>query len=380
MTISHWQRNHTFTVPDIQTDVVVIGAGFMGLSTAWWITENSPGVKVTVIDRSRPGAGASGRNAGFLTKGSAFFYQELSRKWGKERAHEIFNYSATSLELVYHQVLKSSPEIKSEKTNSLTLTRSRELLADLPPELGFEWTTEIPSRIGQNFEGAFRTEPEYKVNPMELIQSLRKSLEARKVQVVESSGAYELFPDGVRTVMNTIRCKKVVIALNGYAPEFHRSFGEVIKPHRAQMLAIETTEDFEASSLFYDPAERVYWRKAGERAILIGGKRLLDAENEVSSFEKVSPLIQEGLESYARSVLNLGFKVIHRWSGIMGFTEHELPILTQVSAPLPAWFVGGFSGHGMGFGFHAGKEMSELVSGDRSESFFESFKKSSISL
>lgn len=380
MTISHWQRSHTFTIPDIQTDVVIVGAGYVGLSTAWWITENSPGVKVTVIDRSRPGAGASGRNAGFLTKGSAFFYQNLTKHWGQERALEIFRFAETSLELVNKNVLKSSPEIKAEKTSSLTLTRKKSELAELSSEFAFEWTEEIPSKLKSTYEGAFRTDPEYKLNPMELIGSLRKSLEARKVQIIESSGAYDLFPEGVRTVMNTIRCKKVILAVNGYAPEFHSAFAAHITPNRAQMLAIETEDEFDASSLFYDPAERVYWRKAGEKAILIGGKRLLDEKNEHGNFEKVSPLIQAGLEDYVKNVLKLNYKVIHRWSGIMGFTPHELPILTKVEAPIPTWFVGGFSGHGMGFGFHAGKEMSELVCGERKESFFQKFKDIKFSL
>lgn len=380
MTISHWQRSHTFTVPDTQTDVLIVGAGYVGLSTAWWITENYPGVKVTVIERSRPGAGASGRNAGFLTKGSAYFYQSLTKHWGSERALEIFRFAETSLELVNQNILQSSPEIKSEKTNSLTLTRKKNELADLSSEFGFAWTEEIPSKLKSTYEGAFSSAPEYKTNPMELIGSLKKSLEARKVQIIESSGAYALFTEGVRTLMNTIKCKKVILAVNGYAPEFHSAFASFITPNRAQMLAIETEDEFDANSLFYDPAERVYWRRAGEKAILIGGKRLLDEKNEIGNFEKVSPLIQEGLEDYVKNVLQLNYKVIHRWSGIMGFTPHELPLLTKVEAPLPTWFVGGFSGHGMGFGFHAGKEMSELVCGDRKESFFQKFKDVKISL
>jgi hypothetical protein len=281
---------------------------------------------------------------------------------------------------VNQQVLKASPEIKSEKTSSLTLARKKAELEKLSPDFGFEWTPEIPGRLTATYEGAFRSEPEYKINPMELIISLKKSLEARKVQIIESSAAYELFPDGVRTVMNTIRCKKVVLAINGYAPEFHKSFGTYIIPNRAQMLAIETEEELDAPSLFYDPAERVYWRKAGEKAILIGGKRLLDEKNETGIFEKVSPLIQNGLEDYIKNVLKLNYKVIHRWSGIMGFTEHELPLLTDVSAPLPTWFVGGFSGHGMCLGFHAGMEMSELVSGEKAKSFFSKFKNLKVSL
>jgi glycine/D-amino acid oxidase-like deaminating enzyme len=380
MTISHWQRSHTFTVPDIQTDILIVGAGYVGLSTAWWITEMSPGIKVTVIERSRPGAGASGRNAGFLTKGSAFFYQHLTQKWGKEKALEIFRYAETSLDLLNQNILKGSPELKAEKTSSLTLTRKKSELENLSADFRFEWTNTLPLKLAETYEGAFTSAPEYKINPMELIHTLRKNLEARKVQIIESSGAFELFPEGARTVMNTIKCKKVILALNGYAPEFHQAFSYFITPNRAQMVAIETEEDLEIPSLYYDPAERVYWRKAGDKSILLGGKRLLDEKNEAGDFEKVSPLIQEGLEKYVRDVLKLNYKVIHRWSGIMGFTEHELPLMTKVEASLPVWFVGGFSGHGMGMGFHAGKEISEMVCGEKDEAFFQKFFSPKISL
>jgi gamma-glutamylputrescine oxidase len=388
MTTSHWIRNHQFKNPDITTDIVILGGGYVGLSTAYWLSELKPDLKIVVLDRSHLGSGASGRNAGFLTKGSATFYKSLLEKWGPEKAHQLYQFGEESVQLVHQKILKSSPEIKFDKTTSLTLFQSEDLknkwqLKQFSPEkFGFQWKTveELPSSLKKSFHGAFENENEFRVNPVQILSSLRLSLEARKVQIIEHLSGFELRPEGVLTEYNTIKARQVVLALNGYLPEFHHHFKNWVRPCRAQMLAVELEDDIDSNSLHYDSPERVYWRKSSEKILLIGGKRVLDEKGEEGNFEKISPIIQAGLESYIHEQLEVRFKVLHRWSGIMGFTEHELPILTKLEGPLEAFAVGGFSGHGMGFGFKSGLEMAELVTGLKSRSFFDDFKDVKISL
>ncbi|KZS61744.1 NAD(P)/FAD-dependent oxidoreductase [Mycobacterium pseudokansasii] len=56
-------------IDDWPRSVVVVGAGIVGLSTAWFLQER--GVNVTVVDRDGVGAGASGGNAGWIAPGLA---------------------------------------------------------------------------------------------------------------------------------------------------------------------------------------------------------------------------------------------------------------------------------------------------------------------
>lgn len=146
------------------------------------------------------------------------------------------------------------------------------------------------------------------------------------------------------------------------------------------MMAVELEDDIDSNSLHYDSPERVYWRKASDKTLLIGGKRLLDEAGEVGDFEKISPLIQAGLESYLKNQLKLRYKIINRWSGTMGFTEHELPLITKAEAALDTYVIGGFSGHGMGLGFRSAQEMAELVTGKITKSFFDNIKTVKIKL
>jgi gamma-glutamylputrescine oxidase len=369
-------------------DVVIVGGGFIGLSTAYWISEFRPDLKIILLDRSQVGAGASGRNAGFLTKGSATFYKTLSKEWGHEKADHLKSFAEASLELLYQNILKSSPEIKFEKSSSLTLFQTEEAKSKWtessfnPESFGFNWldTKEIPEGLQGKFFGAYESGPEYKINPMQLLNTLRATLESRKIQVIENLSAFELTPDGVSTEYNRIKCNKVVLALNGYAPEFHKAFKGVILPRRAQMLAVELEDNLNSNALHYDSPERVYWRKTDDKTLIIGGKRLLDEANEEGDFEKISSKIQAGLEKYLEQQLQVRYKVIHRWSGIMGFTEHELPFITKLDSAMEAYLIGGFSGHGMGFGFKSAEEMAKRVIGKSTTSFFDPFKMVNLKL
>lgn len=383
MTTSHWLRQHSFTTPDITTDVLIIGGGYVGLSTAYWLTEYRPDLKITVLERRQCGAGASGRNAGFLTKGSAAFFKGLTSKWGHDKALSIYRFAEESLELVHQHILQASPEIKYERSSSMTLFQNEKQFQEWentefnPSEFKFEWREQekLPLPLQAKFYGAFENAPEYKVNPIQLLSSIKKLLLARKVQIIENVSAFEITKDGVQTEVNTIKAKQTVLALNGYFPQFSSLFKDIIVPRRAQMLAVELEEEFNCPSLHYDPPERVYWRKSQDKVLVIGGKRLLDEAGETGDFEKISPVIQRGLEQYLKEQLNLKYKVIHRWSGTMGFTEHELPLVSKVTAETETFIIGGFSGHGMGLGFRSAMDMAQLVTRQKNESFFSPFKK-----
>ena len=86
-----WQETATrpeAPLDDLQgpaaADVVVVGLGGAGLTAAAHLAR--AGLDVVALDRSGPGAGASGRNGGFLLAGLAEAHHEVARRLGRERA------------------------------------------------------------------------------------------------------------------------------------------------------------------------------------------------------------------------------------------------------------------------------------------------------
>jgi gamma-glutamylputrescine oxidase len=387
MISSFWSTQFSARTPEILTDILIIGGGYSGFSTAFWLSEIEPDAKITVLDRLSCGSGASGRNAGFLTVGSAAFYQSLCNKWGLEKAQSVLNFASQSIQLLHECILKSNSSIGFEKTSSITLFQNEDFLKSWkkdtfnPEDFNFSWKNSqaLPEPLKSFFCGGYEISSEFKINPLQLLHVMRKILEDRGVSILENNQGFELTSEGVRTSRNFIKSQKVILALNGYSAQFHSTFKDFVFPKRAQMLAARIDGGFHCPEMFYDPIEKVYWRLTNHGEILIGGKRNLDELGEVGEFEKVTPLIQNALEHYLDR-LGLKYHVTHRWAGIMGFTEHELPIIDRVYSPLETYFLGGFSGHGMGFGFLSGKEMAQFCLGLKKESFFNQFKKVDFSI
>ena len=77
------------------TDILIIGAGFYGLSSAWWMTRRRSGARIMVVDEGEFGSGASGRNgAGFRMQWGLDLNIQLSKESTAffENAAELLDY------------------------------------------------------------------------------------------------------------------------------------------------------------------------------------------------------------------------------------------------------------------------------------------------
>ncbi|MGH2510127.1 MAG: NAD(P)/FAD-dependent oxidoreductase, partial [Ktedonobacteraceae bacterium] len=76
-----------------------------------------------------------------------------------------------------------------------------------------------------------------------------------------------------------------------------------------------------------------------------------------------TPVVQQGLaQIFPRLFPQItGLHVTQRWAGLMAFTPDRIPIIDRVPGLAGAWFVGGFSGHGMPFGMLIGQMLAEAV-------------------
>src|SRR5690625_2380547 len=103
-TESYWAANSIKQVkrPKLEghkrSDVIIIGGGFTGLSTAYYLSKM--GVDVSVIEKQCVGWGASGRNAGMLTTGYKKSIQTLAKQGRMEQAEELLKMSVDCIELV----------------------------------------------------------------------------------------------------------------------------------------------------------------------------------------------------------------------------------------------------------------------------------------
>ncbi len=357
--------------------MVVVGAGITGLSLAYWVKEHRPEASVLVLDRAGVAAGASGRNAGFHTAGSVALFAQLAARDGVEEARRFWEFKQESLRLMRERLFSRFAACDFEFNGSATLYRSPEAMgadAAVMASLGIQTrelpTADLEAQGLRGFAGAWVIPEEGACHPVKLLRTLAEDLAARGVvfRMGESVGWMGVDGEGTRLTLErgSAHGKHVFLALNGYLGQLLPGLASWVRPTRAQMLSLHAPK-LKLHGNFYDPAHRVYFRRAGDH-LLVGGMRLLEEGTENSDFDKTTPIIQGALEHYARETLGLDMPVTARWSGVMGFTPGEVPYARAVPDLPHVTFVGGYSGHGMGAAFGTAHAAVRLWLGLASES------------
>ncbi|MEK6626274.1 MAG: FAD-binding oxidoreductase, partial [Bdellovibrionota bacterium] len=85
MSVSYWMDG-ALQSKRVNKDVVIIGGGIAGLSTAYWLAREDSSLKMAVVEKHHFGDGATGRNAGFITCGSVEHFNRLVSKHGAKEA------------------------------------------------------------------------------------------------------------------------------------------------------------------------------------------------------------------------------------------------------------------------------------------------------
>jgi gamma-glutamylputrescine oxidase len=369
MSSIYW--SHTPKTYSSHYDVIIVGAGYVGLSTSYWLKKEHPGLRIAIIEKDSIGSGASGRNAGFLTKGSLLFYTHLCEAWGEETALSLYQYAQDSINLAA-QELDLVKEVIATSTSSWTFVRSDSVLEkmrNLPSSIldKFVETDIKEAAVHQHslMKTAFVQNEEFSINPQRLLQLLEKKVKDLGVEFILGAQVQNIHSENtpqIETSFGKFTCDRLVLCTNGESyllPELKLD----IVPQRAQMLAMKLDTPVFASGLFYDPEQRVYFKFDKPGHLLIGGKRLVDAENENTSDTNVTAKIQDALYQYVREELKFSGERIASWAGTMGFTQTEIPYVGELNHLKSCYVAAGFSGHGMGWGFKTAHELSMQILG-----------------
>jgi glycine/D-amino acid oxidase-like deaminating enzyme len=86
------------------TDVLVIGAGYLGLSAALHLAE--AGIGVVALDAEAPGWGASGRNGGQIIPGLKYDPDELETMLGRERGERLWRFAGATADTLVDLVAR----------------------------------------------------------------------------------------------------------------------------------------------------------------------------------------------------------------------------------------------------------------------------------
>lgn len=383
MTRSYWlDTEANITSADLTTenhfDIIIVGSGIAGLSTAFWLEQKDPKLKIVIIDQGPFGGGASGRNAGFITCGSAEHFYKLSLQFGLTQATEIWKFSEANRELLKSHIFGDDFGcVDFSPTGSCTVAatdsdwqRYHELASTMQ-SVGIDVSlideTFLTEYYGvRNFSGAIQYAHDGVIHPVKLLNKIKSKLHRTKFILNSAvlSSVEETANSLVKLPGRNISSDKIIFCLNGFAGNLVPELKTLIKPQRGQIIVTEPLRKF-VQGPCYLTKHLCYFRQLPSGELLVGGFRNHDLEAENSDVDQISPKIQTALteftESYFKDIASV--KINYRWSGIMGFTPDNQMVIGRLPSHENSYAMAGCSGHGMGLSFHSAKVLVDSIYG-----------------
>lgn len=375
MSVSLWQRRAVGNTRSC--DVVVIGAGIAGLSAA--IELESKGVDTIVLESRAIGAGASGRNAGFLMRGAADNYAQAIDAWGRDRARHLWRWTEQNLEDLIALGIETLPSfgrtpsclIGADPAEEHQLRRSADLLRDdgFSVEIIGPGSGAPDDAVWMNGGATVGlvNPGDRVVSPVELVRLLAAELhttsviEGAEVGVIREESGHV----SIETSRGRVRASRVLVCTNAWAERLVPELHGMVEPNRGQMLALKPRDRSGAqlAYAYYLDHGSEYIRPGPDGAVVFGGARKYFADQEQCASESTSEAVQGKLESLAARLFPDGFDVSDRWAGVMGFSPDGLPLVGPVGSGR-VWVCVGFTGHGMSLGHRTARHAARAMLGE----------------
>ena len=388
---SYWQATTDPGVDDgvftgeAETDVVIIGAGYTGLSAAYYLRHNQ-GARVIVLEANRPGWGCSGRNGGFVTPSIGRLKpQDWITRFGTETARSLFNAALSSMATVREVIAEAESDCDMSSPGFLHVAHRANRLPALESQHQllrrvFEFETELLSAddlkrdwfSGKEAFGALRDPVSFAVHPLKLALGLLNLARQSGAKIFSASPVISWQRHGEYYTINTpsgsVRAYQVLMATNGYSTEglFPQIRGRILPVLSSIIVTRPMNPDekseaqFKTSDLIIDTRiVRPYYRRLSNDRIMFGCRGAL---RESSKYDR-------SVESNLLKLLTVKFPALKNitadyfWGGWVNVTYDFMPRIHRLSSEPGVVYAMGYNGSGVATAIQAGRWSASLLSG-----------------
>jgi glycine/D-amino acid oxidase-like deaminating enzyme len=380
-----------------EADVCIVGGGYTGLWTAYYLAGLRPGWRIVVLEAAFAGYGASGRNGGWVTAalpGSRARYARAAGGPAGVRALE--EALRGTVDEVGQVCAAESIDCDFTKGGTLAVATSPAQLARMRAGLAgirewgdgddvYQFLTRDETRARVNVAGVLGglyAPASARIQPAALVAGLAAAAERRGVEIYEATPASLIEPGGaaagavVRTKFGDVRARSVLRCTEGYTaalPGLRRA----LLPMNSHMVVTEPLSAAAWQEIGWDGCETLgdeahaymYAQRTADGRIALGGRgvpyRFASATDHLGRTDPstVTALTQV-LRRMFPSAASAGIE--HAWCGVLGVPRDWCASVTYHAASGTGW-AGGYTGHGVAAANLAGRTLADLVTGEKSE-------------
>jgi glycine/D-amino acid oxidase-like deaminating enzyme len=334
---------------DITADVCVVGLGGSGLAAVAEALDR--GLSVVGLDAGRVGAGAGGRNGGFLIAGPEEPLHTAIGLWGPQVAVALYRDTLAEIDRLHaalgdeviHRVgsirlagIPGEPESAEEAAD-----REREV-ADCVTQRAvlLEHGIEVQEYDGELGRGLYLPQ-DAAMQPARRVLGLAAQLGAARL--FEHSPATAVRAGAVLTAAGTVHAPVIVVAIDGRLELLLPQLADRVRSCRLQMAATAPLGPRLPCPVYgrwgYDYAQQL-----PSGAIAVGGGRDHFEALEWTTDDEPSAPVQEHIEHVAQRFAGQPAAITHRWAATVGFTADGRALCTPVAEGVVA--CGGYNGTG----------------------------------
>jgi glycine/D-amino acid oxidase-like deaminating enzyme len=373
----------------LEADVAIVGAGYTGLWTAYYLKRARPQLRIVMLEVQRSGFGASGRNGGWVTG----FFSGPARAYGRGAGHAGF----IELQRAMFETVDEIARVLDEQRIDADLVKGGHLAVALDSaqalrlrvrashlrELGVG-REDLRELSGDELQQRVRVAGAQlalfsphaaRVHPAKLVAGLGAAVERLGVTIYEQTAVREIRAGEARTALGNVRARWVVRATEGYTASL-RGMRRALAPMNSSMIVTEPLAasvweeiGWRGEEVLDDAAHVfVYLQRTADGRIAIGGRGVpyrfgsrTDGEGDTAraTVDSLRGKLQSMFPALA------GVQIDHAWSGVLGVARDWCPSIGADAHTGLAW-AGGYVGEGVAAANLAGRTLSDLLVDPRS--------------
>ena len=370
-----------------EADVVIAGAGFTGLWTAYYLKRAEPSLRIVVLEREVAGFGASGRNGGWVSgffsgprrnyegsRGQGFaalqraMFKTVDEVGGVLSEHDIdadfLKSGQLSVALNEAQAVRLRERVKRGRDQGLGEQDLRELSQ-----------AELRERLGvAGARGATFSPHVARVHPAKLLVGLAAAVERLGVRIHEGTPVSEIRPRAALTPVGTVRARWVVRATEGYTAGL-RGLRRALVPMNSSMIITDPLSagaweeiGWAGSEALNDAAHLfAYLQRTADGRIAIGGRGVpYRFGSRTDGRGDTARATIEGLHEKLVAMFPAAAhaEVDHAWSGVLGVPRDWcVSVVADPGSGIAS--AGGYVGEGVAAANLAGRTLRDLILGER---------------
>ncbi len=369
---------------DRTADVCIVGGGFTGLWTAYYLKRAAPELDIVVLEREFAGFGASGRNGGWLSSHFAASRAAMARTHGREAVLALQRAMQATVDEVIAVCDAERIEADIVKHGLLHLARSPAQVERLRDEvaegrawgLGPDDLVELDEQalaarvLVAGATAAVWSPHAARVQPAKLVQGLAAAVQRLGIPIYESTAVGEILPGAARTNRGTVRARFVLSCLEGFTAGL-RGRRRTWLPLNSAMIVTAPLPTaaweeigWEGAELLGDAAHAyVYAQRTADGRIALGGRgvpyRFGSRTDRAGRTQRrtIDQLIG-ALEALFPAAATAPIE--QAWCGVLGVPRDWSPTV-RLDRATGLGIAGGYVGHGVAAANLAGRTLRDLI-------------------